>query len=99
MPSLDTNRVSGLSCSSLVILDSGWLRKTCGSFWKMAATVTTGTLLATASNDIRVLAVMKKSALFGFGNPVGAERDLVQRGLGACRQDRRDQGEGQGQEA
>ncbi len=29
----------------------------------MAATVTTGTLLATASNDIRVFAAMKKSSL------------------------------------
>ena len=63
MPSLDTNKVSGLSCSSLVIFASGWVRKTCGSFWKMAATVTKGTFLATASNDIRVLAAMKKSSL------------------------------------
>jgi hypothetical protein len=31
-------------------------QQTCGSFWKMAATETTGTLLATASNDIRVFA-------------------------------------------
>ncbi len=74
----------------------------------MAATVTTGTLLATASSAIRVLAAMKKSSLpaissmrllsfgpgleksavLGLGNPVGSERDLVQR-LGACRHDRR----------
>ncbi len=63
MPSLDTNSVSGFKSSSFVTFDSGWVRKTCGSFWKMAATVTTGTLLATASSDIRVLAAMKKSSL------------------------------------
>ena len=60
---MDTNRVSGFNSSSFVIFDSGWVRKTCGSFWKIAATDTTGTLLATASNDISVLADMKKSSL------------------------------------
>ena len=63
MPSLETNSVSGFSSSSLVILDSGCVRKTCGSFWKIEATETTGTLLATASNDISVFAAMKKSIL------------------------------------
>jgi hypothetical protein len=60
---LETNSVSGFSPSSLVIFDSGCVRKTCGSFWKIAATATTGTLLVTASNDINVFAVMKKSIL------------------------------------
>ena len=63
MPSFDTNSVSGFRSSSFVILTSGWVRKTCGSFWKMAATVTSGTLLATASNDCSVFALMKKSSL------------------------------------
>ena len=63
MPSLDTNRVSGLRSSSFVTFDSGCARNTCGSFWNIAATATTGTLLATASNDCRVFAVMKKSSL------------------------------------
>ena len=63
MPSLDTNRVSGLRSSSFVTLDSGWVTNTCGSFWNIAATSTTGTLLAIASNDCSVFALMKKSSL------------------------------------
>ena len=63
MPSLETNRVSGFSSSSLVILDSGCVRNTCGSFWNIAAIDTTGTLLATASNAISVFAAMKNSIL------------------------------------
>ena len=63
MPSLETNSVSGFSSSSLVTLDSGCVSNTCGSFWKIAATETSGTLLATASSDISVFAAMKKSIL------------------------------------
>ena len=63
MPSLETNSVSGLRSSILVTFASGCVSNTCGSFWKIAATATTGTLLATASNDISVFAAMKKSIL------------------------------------
>ena len=77
MPSLETNKVSGLRSSILATLASGCVSITCGSFWKTAAMVTTGTLFATASNDISVFAAMKKSILpaissirlFSFGPP------------------------------
>ncbi len=77
MPSLETNSVSGFKSSILPTLASGCVSNTCGSFWKIAAIVTTGTLLATASNDISVFAAMKKSILpaissirlFSFGPP------------------------------
>ena len=96
----------------------------------MAATVTTGTLLATASNDISVFAAheevelagnqqhavvvvraarhdgdvepvfpvgavghgLEKSAVLGLGDPVGSERDLVQRVWAPAGDDRHNNG-------
>src|SRR6266436_4968016 len=123
MPSLDTNSVSGLRSSSFVTFDSGWVRKTCGSFWKMAATVANNVPVVTverhqgvggheevelacdqqhavvvvwpARHDGDVEPVfpvgavghgLEKSAVLGLGNPVGSERNLVQR-LGTYRHD------------
>ncbi len=116
MPSLEIKSVSGFRSSILLTLTSGWVRKTCGSFWNMAATATSGTLLVTASKVCSEFALMKKSslpaissdavvvvgaaghdgdveavflvgavgdrleeaAMLALGDPVGAERDLVQ---------------------
>ena len=77
MPSLETNSVSGFRSSSLVILDSGCVRKTCGSFWKIAATDDHRHVVGDRVERLSVFAVMKKSILpaissmrlFSFGPP------------------------------
>ncbi len=74
------NSVKGFRSASVLTLASGWgSGYTCGSFWNIAATATSGRLLATASNDCRQLALMKKSSCGGKQNAVV--------GVGAARHD------------